>query len=87
MEGTWGAAYRESLRGEQREAALMAARVEAHVVGEGARRILWNVLRALWGSKPVRRRLRDKGCSSGSGWGEAPTASDRGRRRYEEDLL
>jgi len=40
MEGTSGAAYRDSLRGEQREAALTVGQTQVCFAGESAKRVL-----------------------------------------------
>ena len=83
MEGTSGAADRVSLRGDVREATLNAgSRVS------GVRRAdlwMWLLKKGLildgGDSSHRRKQACDRRCPSGSGWGKAPSASDRGGER------
>jgi hypothetical protein len=80
MEGTSGAADRAPLRGGAREAALEGERSRERRHAGRARG--WHLarVRRRWRLQPAPSRPRDRRCPSGSGWGEAPTASDRGGR-------
>jgi len=84
MEGTSGAEDRVSLRGDVREAALyVGSRVSEVQRGEPADvALLKEGSFTSGGDSSLRRKqVCDRRCPSRSGWGEAPSASDRSAER------
>lgn len=90
MEGTSGAAERADLRGEAYEAALSRCACGSRA-RDARRRVSAGVRGEPWEARAPRLRrsrrfrtalvtARDRGCSSRSGRGKAPSASDRGGR-------
>lgn len=77
MKDTSGAAYRSSLRGEGREATLVARRRKQPCPAGSEKRTSNDVPQRRL-SRPSSRRTGDRRCPSRMGWGSALAASDRG---------